>query len=115
MIEGVVVKECVVHTDDRGVLIEIIRDDEPVFQAIKQTTFTLAYPGVIKAFHWHRRQWDYWDVVQGDARIVLTRELGVQGRLWSIPDLLRLTAKRLEHPAHRWLWLVQHFSRPRPV
>lgn len=44
------------------------------------------------------------------SRIVLTRELGIQGWLWSIPDLLRLTAKRLEHPAHRWLWLVQHLG-----
>lgn len=44
------------------------------------------------------------------SRIVLTRQLGVQGWLWSIPDLLRLTAKRLEHPAHRWLWLVQHLG-----
>jgi len=44
------------------------------------------------------------------SRIVLTRELGVEGWLWSIPDLLRLTAKRLEHPAHRWLWLVQHLG-----
>lgn len=45
-----------------------------------------------------------------NSRIVLTRELGIQGWLWSIPDLLRLTAKRLEHPAHRWLWLVQHLG-----
>ena len=44
------------------------------------------------------------------TRIVLTRQLGIQGWLWSIPDLLRLTAKRLEHPAHRWLWLVQHLG-----
>lgn len=44
------------------------------------------------------------------TRIVLTRELGIQGWLWSVPDLLRLTAKRLEHPAHRWLWLVQHLG-----
>lgn len=44
------------------------------------------------------------------SRIVLTRELGIQGWLWSIPDLLRLTAKRLEHPTHRWLWLVQHLG-----
>ncbi|HET6329845.1 MAG TPA: hypothetical protein VFF76_03570 [Holophagaceae bacterium] len=44
------------------------------------------------------------------SRIVLTRELGIEGWLWSIPDLLRLTAKRLEHPAHRWLWLVQHLG-----
>ncbi len=44
------------------------------------------------------------------SRIVLTREPGIQGWLWSIPDLLRLTARRLEHPAHRWLWLVQHLG-----
>src|SRR5690242_1142362 len=44
------------------------------------------------------------------SRIVLTRELGIEGWLWSIPDLLRLTAKRLEHSAHRWLWLVQHLG-----
>jgi dTDP-4-dehydrorhamnose 3,5-epimerase len=28
-------------------------------------------PELIKAFHWHRRQWDYWDIVQGNARVVL--------------------------------------------
>lgn len=44
------------------------------------------------------------------SRIVLTRQLGPEGWIWSIPDLLRLTAKRLEHPAHRWLWLVQHLG-----
>ena len=44
------------------------------------------------------------------SRIVLTRQEGVQGWLASIPDLLRLTAKRLEHPAQRWLWLAQHLG-----
>jgi dTDP-4-dehydrorhamnose 3,5-epimerase len=28
-------------------------------------------PELIKAFHWHRKQWDYWDMVAGEARIVL--------------------------------------------
>ena len=28
-------------------------------------------PELIKAFHWHRKQWDYWDIVQGNARVVL--------------------------------------------
>lgn len=71
MIEGVIVKECVVHPDDRGWLLEIVRDDEPVFREVKQTTLTLAYPGVIKAFHWHRRQWDVWFFVSGMAQTVL--------------------------------------------
>lgn len=71
MIDGVVVKECRVHTDDRGLLVEIVRDDESVFRGVKQTTFTLAYPGVIKAFHWHRRQWDVWFFTTGMAQVVL--------------------------------------------
>lgn len=71
MIDGVVLKECRVHADDRGLLIEVVRDDEPVFRAVKQTTFTLAYPGVIKAFHWHRRQWDVWFFTSGMAQVVL--------------------------------------------
>ncbi|HJW43883.1 MAG TPA: tetratricopeptide repeat protein [Geothrix sp.] len=44
------------------------------------------------------------------SRIVLTRQAGWNGWLLSIPDLLRLTAKRLEHPAQRWLWMLQHFG-----
>ncbi|NNM97224.1 MAG: dTDP-4-dehydrorhamnose 3,5-epimerase family protein, partial [Candidatus Dormibacteraeota bacterium] len=28
-------------------------------------------PELIKAFHWHKKQWDYWDMVAGDTRIVL--------------------------------------------
>jgi dTDP-4-dehydrorhamnose 3,5-epimerase len=70
-IDGVVVKEVVVHSDDRGSLMEIVRDDEPVFREVRQTTFTIAYPGVIKAFHWHRRQWDVWFFTAGMAQVVL--------------------------------------------
>lgn len=44
------------------------------------------------------------------TRITLMREQGPRGWFWSIPDLLKLTRQRLEHPAHRWLWLVQHLG-----
>jgi len=71
MIDGVVVKQLVVHGDDRGFLMEVIRDDDPVFREVKQTTYTVSYPGVIKAFHWHRRQWDVWFVASGMAQAVL--------------------------------------------
>ena len=71
MIDGVVVKTCTVHSDDRGWLVEVVRDDEPVFKEVQQTTYTIAYPGVIKAFHWHRRQWDVWFFPSGNVQIVL--------------------------------------------
>ena len=44
------------------------------------------------------------------SRIALMRQEGLRGWLWSFPDLLRLTRLRLEHPAHRWLWIVQHLG-----
>src|SRR5256885_14614416 len=71
MIDGVVVKELLVHADARGLLMEVVRDDEPVFRAVKQTTFTITYPGVIKAFHCHRRQWDVWFFAAGSAPVGL--------------------------------------------
>lgn len=42
------------------------------------------------------------------TRITLLREQGPAGWFLSLPDLLRLTRLRLEHPANRWLWLIQH-------
>lgn len=71
LIDGVVVKQLTLHADDRGYLLEVVRDDDPVFREVKQTTFTVAYPGVIKAFHWHRRQWDVWFFASGMAQAVL--------------------------------------------
>ena len=44
------------------------------------------------------------------TRVILMREQGIQGWLWSFPDLLRLTRLRLDQPGHRWLWLVQHLG-----
>jgi tetratricopeptide (TPR) repeat protein len=44
------------------------------------------------------------------TRITLMRQQGIKGWLGSIPDLLQLTRLRLDHPAHRWLWLVQHLG-----
>jgi hypothetical protein len=44
------------------------------------------------------------------TRVTLMREQGVVGWFLSLPDLLRLTRLRLDHPANRWLWLMQHVA-----
>jgi dTDP-4-dehydrorhamnose 3,5-epimerase len=44
---------------------------EPGFFEVKQTSYTQTYPGVIKAFHWHKKQYDAWFVVSGSAQVVL--------------------------------------------
>jgi dTDP-4-dehydrorhamnose 3,5-epimerase len=84
-IDGVLVKSLVLRCDQRGYFTEQLKrgdlsDDGRPFipdQPFAQMSRTLAYarggnpPELIKAFHWHAKQWDYWDVVTGDARIVL--------------------------------------------
>ena len=70
-IDGAVIKPLVRHCDERGYLLEVARDDDGLLERFGQSTFTLTYPGVIKAFHWHRRQHDLWFVAQGEARVVL--------------------------------------------
>jgi dTDP-4-dehydrorhamnose 3,5-epimerase len=71
MIEGVVLKPLRVFADDRGYLMETLRADDPAFSGFGQAVVTESYPGVIKAFHWHRRQDDFWVVLRGMAQIVL--------------------------------------------
>ena len=74
-IKGVCGKRLRVFPDDRGFLAELMRADDPffgqAFEGFGQTTVTMSYPGVIKAFHWHRRQDDAWYVVRGTVQTVL--------------------------------------------
>ena len=71
MIRGVKIKELVTHCDDRGYFREILRDDDNLLKKFGQTSVTETYPGVIKAFHWHKKQDDLWFVATGKAKIVL--------------------------------------------
>jgi len=71
MIEGVKIKTLKKFCDDRGFLAELIKFGEETFCEVKQTNYTETFPGVIKAFHWHRKQFDVWFVVRGSAQVVL--------------------------------------------
>ena len=71
MIQGVAIKKIITHHDDRGFFAEIVKFGEETFHEIKQTSYTETYPGVIKAFHWHKKQWDIWFVAKGMAQVVL--------------------------------------------
>ena len=71
MIDGVVIKRLVRHCDERGFFLEVLRDDDGVLRRFGQTSYTMSYPGVIKAFHWHRRQDDLWFVATGNALVAL--------------------------------------------
>ncbi len=71
MIHGLTIKKLTTHADDRGFFREIIRTDEGIVSGIKQSSVTMTYPGVIKAFHFHNKQDDVWYVVSGMIRAVV--------------------------------------------
>ena len=71
MIDGVVVKRLKVIADERGRLMEILRADDDMFQRFGQVYMTTAYPGVVKGWHYHKRQSDNMAVIQGMMKIVL--------------------------------------------
>ncbi len=71
MIDGVMVKKLKVISDERGRLMEILRADDEMFQGFGQVYMTTAYPGVVKGWHYHKRQSDNMAVVRGMMKIVL--------------------------------------------
>ena len=72
MIEGVVTRELVTHTDERGYFREIIRVSDDFFrEGFGQWSCSLMYAGVIKAWHIHTVQVDWWYVASGVLKVVL--------------------------------------------
>lgn len=71
MIDGVKVKKLRMIPDERGRLMEILRADDPEFVKFGQVYLTTAYPGVTKAWHYHKKQYDNFCCVRGMMKVVL--------------------------------------------
>ncbi len=71
MIEGVLVRKLRVIPDERGRLMEILRSDDEMYRNFGQVYMTTAYPGVVKGWHYHKKQFDNMAVVKGMMKIVL--------------------------------------------
>ena len=71
MIEGVEVKQLTRHADERGYLMELLRSDDPVFTKFGQCYVSMNYPGVVRAWHWHQKQDDFFVVVKGMIKVGL--------------------------------------------
>ena len=71
MIDGVVIKQLQGHADERGCLTEILRADDEIFEGFGQIYVSRNYPGVIRAWHYHKNQEDFWAAVKGMVQAVL--------------------------------------------
>jgi dTDP-4-dehydrorhamnose 3,5-epimerase len=75
LIDGVRIEPHAVWPDDRGQFMEVLRVGHGLAGTFApdttQVSATFTYPGIVKAFHYHLRQYDCWTVVKGMLQIVL--------------------------------------------
>jgi dTDP-4-dehydrorhamnose 3,5-epimerase len=72
LIEGVRIMILKRVPDERGFLMEILRRDwDGMFDEFGQCYLTTGYPGVVKAWHYHKYQDDHFCVVHGMMKVVL--------------------------------------------
>jgi dTDP-4-dehydrorhamnose 3,5-epimerase len=71
MIKGVKIKQLRVIPDQRGRLMEILRADDDLFVKFGQVYMTTTYPGVVKAWHLHKKQTDNIVCVQGMIKLAM--------------------------------------------
>lgn len=73
MIHGVEIKQLPTFGDERGFFRELIRTTDSFFsEGFAQWSHSLMYPGVIKAWHVHSRQVDWWYVTCGVLKVALS-------------------------------------------
>ena len=71
LIDGAKIKKLKVIPDERGWLMEMMRSDDEFYQKFGQVYLTVAYPGVVKGWHYHKKQTDNFVVVNGTIKVVL--------------------------------------------
>jgi dTDP-4-dehydrorhamnose 3,5-epimerase len=75
LIYGVNISAYSLWPDDRGYFLEVLRSGQGLPGAFDpsqiQVSAALSYPGVIKAFHHHAEQTDFWVPAQGMFQIAL--------------------------------------------
>jgi dTDP-4-dehydrorhamnose 3,5-epimerase len=72
MIDGVMIKELVTHPDERGYFREMIRKTDDFFvEGFGQVSNSHMVDGVVKAWHIHVTQIDWWYAVTGTIKMAL--------------------------------------------
>ena len=71
VIEGVRIKQWKVIPDERGLVMEMLSSDDEIFEKFGQVYLSVAYPGVVKGWHYHKLQTDYFTIIRGMMKVVL--------------------------------------------
>ncbi|NOZ80394.1 MAG: dTDP-4-dehydrorhamnose 3,5-epimerase [DPANN group archaeon] len=71
MIDGVSIKPLKQIPDERGKIMHMLRNDDPLFERFGEIYFSVVNPGAIKAWHIHRKMTLNYAVVKGQIKLVL--------------------------------------------
>ena len=74
MIDGVKIIPLKQIPDERGKIMHMLRCNDPHFEKFGEIYFSVAYPGVIKGWHLHTKQIQFYAVISGMIKLVLFDE-----------------------------------------
>jgi dTDP-4-dehydrorhamnose 3,5-epimerase len=74
MIEGIKIIPLKMIPDERGMILKMLRNDDPFFDKFGEIYFSLIYPGVVKGWHIHKKMTLNYAVIQGNIKLVLYDE-----------------------------------------
>ena len=97
LIADVQIKPFSLWPDDRGYFLEIARLQQGLVAefppASTQISAALNYPGIIKAFHYHKLQTDYWAPAAGLLQVALV-DLRLSSKTYGVKNTLYVGALR---------------------
>jgi dTDP-4-dehydrorhamnose 3,5-epimerase len=97
LIADVQVKSFALWPDDRGYFLEIARLEQGLVSdfpsGTTQVSAALNYPGIIKAFHYHKHQTDYWVAAAGLLQVALV-DLRLDSKTYGVKNTLYVGALR---------------------
>ena len=74
MIDGVKIKPLKKITDERGMVMHMLRCDDPDFEKFGEIYFSIVYPEVVKGWHNHKEMTLNYAAVSGMIKLVLYDE-----------------------------------------
>ncbi len=71
MIEGVKIISLPIISDERGMILKMMRNDDSYFENFGEIYYSIIYPGVVKGWHIHKEMTLNYAVIVGSIKLVL--------------------------------------------
>ncbi len=71
MIKGVLIKQLKVIPDERGLIMQMMRNDDAEYKKFGEIYFSSVYPGVVKGWHLHTQMTLNYATISGMIKLVL--------------------------------------------